>query len=102
MCQGPGLKPPANPERQEQGAAASSYEFLEQAEGLGAVADKEVLGLAIVIEDHLVGLAAETRLLVTAEGSARGIEVIAVGPAAASLDATADAIRIGTVAGPDA
>ena len=59
----------------------------EEAELLRAVADQEVLGLLVVIEHHLVGLAADARLLVAAERRMRRIGMVAVGPDAAGLDA---------------
>jgi len=91
------------PDSADTGTASGApfVKTLEEAEGLGAVAHQEVLGLAIVIEDHLVGLAAETRLLVAAEGCAGRIQVIAVGPDATSLDAAAETIGVRAVAGPD-
>jgi hypothetical protein len=97
-----GCTGPARLRRPVRRAQAALTGTLEKAEGLGAVADQEVLGLAIVIEDHLVGLTAETRFLVTTEGSARGIQVIAVGPDASGLDAAAQTIGVRAVAGPDA
>ena len=74
--------------------------FLKEAHGLRAIAHKQVLGLLIVIENHLVGFAAETRLLVTAEGRAGGIHVVAVGPHASRFDLTTHAIQIVRVARP--
>src|SRR5712691_904027 len=49
----------------------------EEAELLGAVADQHVLGLLVVVEHHLVGFAADARLLVAAERRMCGIGVIA-------------------------
>src|SRR3569833_690006 len=56
--------------------------------------------LLVVIEHHLVGLASDTGLLVTAERRVRGIGVIAVGPDAARLDAPAEAIGLVDIPGP--
>jgi len=97
-----GCAGPARLRRPVRRAQAALTGTLEEAEGLGAVADQQVLGLAVVVEDHLVGLTAETRLLVAAEGCAGGIEVIAVGPDATGLDATAETISVRAIAGPDA
>ena len=70
--------------------------FQRQAEWFGAVADEQVLRLAVVIEHHAVVLAADTGDLVTAERRACGVLVVAVGPDAAGLDAAAH--RVGAVA----
>ena len=74
----------------------------EEAELLRAVADQQVLGLLVVVEHHLVVLAADARLLVAAERRVRGIGVVAVGPDPARLDAAAEAVGAVHVAGPDA
>src|SRR5690242_9898859 len=74
----------------------------EEAELLGAVADQHVLGLLVVVEHHLVRLAADAGLLVAAEGGVRRIGVIAVGPDASGLDGAAEAVAAVRVAAPDA
>src|SRR5665213_2218529 len=61
----------------------------EQPEWLGAVADEEVLRLAVVVEHHRVVLPADTGDLVAAEGRACRVLVVAVGPHAAGLDLAA-------------
>src|ERR1019366_3118994 len=72
---------------------ANSY-GLKESHRLGAVADQQILGLLIVVQDHLVRLAPEAGLLVSAECRARRIHVIAVRPAAAGLDLPANAIQV--------
>src|SRR5688500_11253240 len=52
----------------------------EESERVGRVADRHVLGLLVVIQHHLVRLAADARLLVAAEVSMRGIGMVAIGP----------------------
>src|SRR6516165_8064821 len=74
----------------------------EQPERLGAVADQEVLGLAVVLQHHLPVLAADAGDLVTAERGARWVLVVAVGPHPARLDGTAHAEGPAAVTGPDA
>src|SRR5690242_17480533 len=74
----------------------------EQAERLVAVADEEVLGLAVVVEHHSVVLAADAGDLVTAERRARRVLVVAVRPHPAGLDAAAHPVRAAAVPGPDA
>src|SRR5438445_9396211 len=76
-------------------------ENLEEAELLRAVANQHVLGLLVVIEHHLVRLAADAGLLVAAKGRMRGIGVIAVGPDPAGLDRAAEPVGAVAVAGPD-
>jgi ParB family chromosome partitioning protein len=68
--------------------------------GLGAVADQEVLGLLVVVEHHRVALAADAGVLVAAERRVRRIEVVAVGPHPAGLDAAAHAVGLRAVAAP--
>src|SRR6218665_3638351 len=58
----------------------------EEAERLGRVADQHVLGLLVVVEHHLVRLAADARLLVAAEGRVCRIGMVAIGPHATGLD----------------
>src|SRR5690349_9634139 len=70
----PGLRPPPQS---------------EEAELLRAVTDQEILGLLIVIQHHLVGLATDARLLVAAERGMCRIGVIAVGPDPARLNGAA-------------
>src|SRR5436853_234929 len=67
-------------------APAGSHRSSEEPELLRAVADQHVLGLLVVIEHHLVGFAADTGLLVSAERRMGRIGVIAIGPDAAGLD----------------
>src|SRR5262249_33513550 len=74
----------------------------EEAKLLRAVADQQILGLLIVVEHHLMGLATDARLLVAAERRVRGIGVIAIGPDAAGLDRAAEAVAAIGVAAPDA
>src|SRR6202044_4040740 len=83
-------------------AAAFSVGRSEEAELLRAVADQHVLGLLIVIEHHLVVLAADAGLLVTAERRMRGIGVVAIGPPPAGLDGAAETVAAVGVAAPDA
>src|SRR5579872_5627771 len=72
----------------------------KEAELLWAVADQEILGLLIVIEHHLVVLAADAGLLVAAERGVRRVGVIAIGPDASGLDRAAEAIGTVDVARP--
>src|SRR5258708_27155375 len=58
----------------------------EEAQLVLAVADQQVLGLLVVVQHHLVGLAADARFLVAAEGRVRRVGVVAVGPHAPGLD----------------
>ncbi len=53
---------------------------LEEAQRLDTVADQQVFSLLIVIQHHFVSLTPDTRLLITAKGGVRRIEVITVGP----------------------
>src|SRR5271166_5658957 len=73
--------------------AGKSGENSEEAELLGAVADQHILGLLVVVEHHLVGLAADARLLVTSERRVCGIGVVAIGPDTACLDRPAEAVK---------
>ncbi len=74
----------------------------EEAQLVRAVAHEQVLGLLVVVEHHLVVLAADAGLLVAAEGRMRGVGVVAVGPHAACLDAAAHAEGARAVAAPHA
>src|SRR5690348_11298649 len=74
----------------------------EEAELFRTVADQHVLRLLVVIEHHLVSLAANTGLLVAAERRMRGIGVVAIGPHAPSLDRAAEAVAAIGVAAPHA
>src|SRR5258708_37458427 len=79
-----------------------AWENSEETELLGTVADQHVLGLLIVVEHHLVGFAADARLLVAAERRMCGIGVIAVGPHPARLDGAAETVEPVGVTAPDA
>src|SRR5262249_47685269 len=80
------------------GAAALS----EEAESIGAVADQQVLGLLVVVHDHLVRFATEAGGFVAAERRVCRIHVVAVGPHASGLDLAADPVCDGAIARPDA
>src|SRR5215471_9171340 len=73
---------------------------LEEAEGLRRVADQEILGLLVVVQHHLVGLAADAGLLVAAEGRVRRVGVVAVRPHPARLDLPARPVSPGAIPGP--
>src|SRR5690606_31102881 len=73
----------------------------EEAQRVDVVADQQVLGLLVVVEDHLVGFPADAGFLVAAEGRVSRIEVVAVGPHAPGLDAAAHAVGAVHVAGPE-
>src|SRR5690348_17336644 len=75
---------------------------LEETQRLLAIAHEQILGLLIVIEHHLVSLATDARLFVAAESRMRRIGVVAVGPHAACLNLTAEAVGTGAVARPHA
>src|SRR5690242_7434257 len=75
---------------------------LEEAERLRRVADEQVLRLLVVLQHHLVVLAADARLLVPAERGVGRVEVVAVRPHAAGLDAAAHAVGGVAVARPHA
>src|ERR1700682_1878396 len=51
-----------------------------------AIGDEQVFGLLVVVEHHLVVLAADARLLVAAERRMGRVQVVAVGPHPAGLD----------------
>src|SRR6188472_1457517 len=74
----------------------------EEAERLGVIADQQALGLAVVLEHHLVVLAADAGGLVAAERRVGGVLVVAVGPHAAGLDRAAHPVGPCRVARPDA
>src|ERR1700733_14343001 len=74
---------------------------LEQPERFGAVADEQVLRLAVVIQHHEMVLAADARDLVATECGTCRVLVVAVRPDAAGLDAAAHLVRPGAVPGPD-
>src|SRR5450759_2597521 len=78
-----------------------SWENSEEAELLGAVADQHILGLLVVVEHHLVGFAADARLLVSAERRMCGISVITIGPDAARLYGAAEAVEPVGITAPD-
>src|SRR5664279_5605978 len=61
----------------------------EQAERFAAVADQQVLRLAVVVEHHPVVLPANAGDLVTAERRTRGVLVVAVRPDPAGFDTAA-------------
>src|SRR5438067_2211988 len=75
---------------------------LEEAERVGGVAHQQVLRLLVVVEHHLVRLAADTGLLVPTECGMRRIGVVAVRPDATGLDLPAGPVGTVGVAGPDA
>src|SRR5262245_46155432 len=75
---------------------------LEEPEGLGRVADQQVLRLLVVLQHHLVVLPADARALVAAERRVRRVGVVAVGPHPAGLDGPAGPVGGGAVPGPDA
>src|SRR5689334_10603366 len=74
----------------------------EEAETLRRVADQQVLGLLVVVEDLGVVLTADARGLVAAERGVRGVGVVAVRPDAARLDPAAEPVGGVAVARPDA
>src|ERR1700735_1360763 len=74
---------------------------LEQAERLGAVADEQVLRLAVVIQHHEGVLASDARDLVATERGTCRVLVIAVRPDTTRLDTAAHLVRPGAVPGPD-
>lgn len=62
---------------------------LEKAHRVRAVADELVFRLLVMIEHHLVVFAADARLLVASKSRVRRIEVVAVRPDSAGLNASA-------------
>src|SRR3984885_3786567 len=73
----------------------------EKAERFGAVADEQVLRLAVVIQHHEVVLASDARDLVATERGTCRVLVIAVRPDTTRLDTAAHLVRPGAVPGPD-
>src|SRR5690554_8069933 len=65
----------------------------EEPERVGVVAGQHTLGLLIMLQRHLVGLAANTGLLVTTEGRVGRVCVVAVDPDPTGLDIAAHAVR---------
>src|ERR1700687_5399668 len=61
----------------------------EEPLGLIAVRHEQVLGLLVVVEHHLVVLAADARLLVATERRMGRVLVVAVGPHPAGLNIAA-------------
>src|SRR5450759_519784 len=84
------------------GMTDSDITGLEEAERLGAVADQQVLGLAVVVEHHRVVLPADAGDLVATERCPRRIGVVTVRPDAAGLDLPAHLVGPVAVACPDA
>src|SRR6188472_713401 len=82
--------------------AGSACIALEEPERLRVVGDEHALRLRVVVEHHLVVLAPDPGHLVATERGVCRIEVVAVRPHAACLDAAAHAERPARVAGPDA
>src|SRR3546814_7696562 len=72
----------------------------EEAQRLGRIADQQVLRLLIMVQHHLVRLAPDARLLVSAKGRMGRIGVVAIGPDAPGLDGAAHAIGGVAVAAP--
>src|SRR5262249_25491775 len=75
---------------------------LKEAKRFWTIAHQKVLGLLIMIEHHLMGLAPNARLLVAAERGMRRIEVIAVSPHPSSLNSPAKAVGAVAIARPKA
>src|SRR5262245_24250982 len=76
--------------------APVSLGLSEEADGLGVLSPQEVLGLLLAVEHHAVILAAEARLLVSAECGMCGVQVVAVHPDAPALDRAPRAVgRVG-------
>jgi len=75
---------------------------LEEAQFVFIVGDQHVLGVAVVLQHHLVGLTAEARLLVAPKGRVRWIRVVAVHPHAARLDGSGHLVLLVRVSGPHA
>src|ERR1039457_2535193 len=73
----------------------------EQPERFTAVADEEVLRLAVVIQHHAVVLPADAGDLVATECGTCRVLVIAVRPDATGLDAAAHLVRPAAIPGPD-
>src|SRR4029453_2061038 len=75
--------------------------WLEEPDWAGAVADQQVLGLLVVVEHHLVRLAADARLLVAAERGVGRVRLGVVNPDPTGLDPASDAVRGVGVARPN-
>src|ERR1700720_4943243 len=73
----------------------------EEPLGLIAVGDEQVLGLLVVVEHHLVVLAADARLLVATERRMGRVLAVAVGPHPAGLNITPAPVGGIAVAAPD-
>ena len=80
--------------RDESHRAANALPASEESELLWAVADQEILGLLVMVEHHLVGLAANARLLVAAECRMRRVGVVAIGPDPSGLDRPSTSSRL--------
>src|SRR5665648_989679 len=80
------------------GAAVCS----EQTHGLLVVTDQQVLVLAVLLDHHLVVLAADARHLVPAERRSGRVVVVAVGPHPTGLDPAAHPVGAVAVARPHA
>lgn len=74
----------------------------EQAKFFRRIADEQVFRLLVMVEHHFVRFAADAGHLVAAKCRMGRINVIAVRPHAAGLDAAAEAVRGVDVARPDA
>src|SRR6478735_2599356 len=74
----------------------------EEPELLARVGHQQVLGLLVVVEHHLVVLAADARALVAAERRRGGVGVVAVRPHPPGLDVAARAVGDRRLAGPHA
>src|ERR1035437_1532773 len=83
------------------GMTDSDITTSEEAERLGAVADEQVLRLAVMVEHHPVVLPAHAGDLVTTERRPCRIRVGAVRPDTAGLDLAAHLVRPVPVARPD-
>src|SRR5262245_54109361 len=86
--------------KRELAEKTSSCNRLKEPECLRAIAHQHVLGLLVMVEHHLVGLAPDAGLLIAAERRMRRIEVEAVDPNPTRLDAAAHAVGAVDVARP--
>jgi large subunit ribosomal protein L11e len=75
--------------------------YLEESQLVLVVRDQHVLGVAVVVEHHLVILAAETRLLVASERSVGRVCVVAVDPHTTGLDGSWYLVQLVGITGPD-
>src|SRR5208283_2809698 len=73
----------------------------EETERIRRVGHEQVLRLLVVVEHHLVVLAADAGLLVAAERGVRRVGVVAVGPDPAGVDVAAGPVGGVSAAGPD-